>query len=169
MRLRNSKGQFISAQAEEIIRQIGKEQGAKDVQAFFLQDERQFRGIFSATNEAKFSTENAAGYISTYFDRFKINDGEKSHTVSRGEALKLIAQFQNFINKEGANTAIFTGTMKDKDKDGTFHTLEINLPVNKNKTGKGFEMSKEKLEEMADNDEIEYYKKDKRKNRKKRK
>jgi hypothetical protein len=166
MRLRNSKGQFISAQAEEAIRDIARDQGAKEVQQFYSQNENEFKGLFSATNEAKFSTENAGGYISQNFDKFKINDGEKTHTVSRGEALKLVAQFQNFINKEGANTAIFTGEMKDKDKNGSFHTLEINLPVNKNKTGKGFKMSKDKLEKMEESGDIEYYKKSKKKSKK---
>lgn len=162
MRLRNAKGQFISKEAAEIITQISTEQGATDIQAFYRQNENEFKGIFSATNEAMFSTENSAGYISNNFDKFKINDGEKSHYVSRGEALKLVAQFQNFINKEGANTAIFSGEMKDKDKNGSFHTLEINLPVTKNKKGKGFKMSKEKLNNMEEDGKIQYYKKSKK-------
>jgi len=158
-RLRNSKGQFISKFAEEGVRQIAQESGAKNVQDFFVQNENEMRGLFSTTHKAKFSSENAAEYLDANFDKFKIKDGEKTHTVSRGEAQKLISQFNNWSNKEGANFALFYGTMKDKDRDGQFHTLEINLPVSKNK-GKGFRMNREKAEKMEEEGKIEYFKSD---------
>lgn len=164
-RLRNSRGQFISKYAQEGVEQISAEHGAKDPQKYFLENETEFRGLFSATNEAKFSSENAADYLNANFDKFKINNGEQTYNVGRNEAMKLISQFNNWSNKEGANFALFSGTMKDKDKDGQFHTLEINLPVNKNK-GKGFRVSREKAETMEENGEIEYFKSDYKKKKK---
>lgn len=161
-RLRNERGQFISKYAEEGIRQIAQEKNVKDVQSFYLQNTEELQGLFSPTNEAKFSTENGGYYISTYFDKFAVNNGEKVYNISRNEALKLIAQFNNFINKEGSNFAVFTGEMKDKDRSGSFHKLEINLPVTKNK-GKGFRMSKENLDKMEKDGILEYYKKSKKK------
>lgn len=166
-RLRNSRGQFISKFAEEGIREITQEHGAKDAQKYYLENENEFRGLFTATNEAKFSSENGSDYLGANFDKFKINNGEQTYNVSRGEAQKLISQFNNWMNKEGANFALFTGTMKDKDKNGQFHTLEINLPVNKNK-GKGFRVSREKAEEMEENGDIEYFKSDYKKKKKRR-
>ena len=162
MRLRNAKGQFISKEAETMIREIAEEKGAKNnEQNFFLQNEREFDGLFSATNEAKFDSKNGPEYINSHFDKFAVNNGDKTYNISRGEAMALISGFQNYINFKGGNFAVFTGDMKSKDKNGMYHKLEINLPVEKQKNGT-FKFSDEKLKEMEENDKIQYYKIDKK-------
>jgi len=155
-RLRNSKGQFISKQAEEAIRQISEEHGVKDAQTYFQQNEKSFKGLFSATFEAKFSTNNAADYLNRNFDKFAVSNGEKEYSISRYKLIELIAKFQNYINFHGANTAVFTGEMRDKDKDGAFHKIVVNMPIVKE--GNTFSFSLEKLEEMEENGDIELFK-----------
>ena len=54
--------------------------------------------------------------------------------------------------------------MKNKDVNGSFHTLEINLPIIKK--GKGFQVNRDKLIQMEEDGEIETMQSDKKKKKK---
>jgi hypothetical protein len=160
MRLRNSKGQFISKEKEEAIRYLSYTNGYKEAEIFLKENYSEVQNYLELGKADTSFNESSYFDKLDKFDKFKIN----GQAVSKNVALYEISKSINYMKRNlNASHIVFHAQMNDQSiNDQKFKTIEIVLP--KIKRGANVkEDNEQEIENLQDEGILDIYESDKKK------